>query len=103
MAPATYSEVGDRSRQDIYRIAGVMLFSAAVTLILYALRTGQVVRPLEAGAWILTTAWFTVWTSKKLSALEQVHSHPTEAMQLAFRPAMAQPIVGAVALMIGFR
>lgn len=103
MTAVTYSEVGNRTRQDIYWIAGVMLFSAAVTVILYALRTGQVIRPLEGGIWIMVVACTTVWTVKKLAVLEQMHPHPTEAMQLVFRLAVAQPILGTVALMIGFR
>jgi len=99
----TYSEVGDWTRQEIHWCAGVMLFTAAATLIVYALRTGEVFRPLEGGFWIVMLAWNTIWTSKKLRVLEQTHSRPTEAMQLVFRLALVQPIVGGAALMIGFR
>jgi hypothetical protein len=103
MTTMTYSEVGDRSRQDIYWTAGVMLLSAIVTVGLYALRTGEIVRPLEGGVWIVLVAWSTIWTLKRLTALEQTHSHPTEAMQLVFRLALTQPILGTIPLMIGFR
>lgn len=103
MTTTTYAEFGIRTKQGIYWLLMVMLVVGANMVVLYAQRTGDMVRTATAALWLVAVAVATIRTLRRLDVLEQDHREPTAGMRLIFQLASMQPVLGTVPLLIGLR